>query len=156
MGVSSFFFTFYKLDCARPISLSKTIPNLYDNKTFLLAPWTFCMYILYFSQKGIPVPDKVGDRDLEQRLYIDEFAWVLRSFSNAPLRDKRNGKQAVEGPLKRHKKKAETSSASPLSPVEQAELWNPEFSALGKQITMVVELGFCPPSRYSATEIGLR
>ena len=55
---------------------------------------------------------------------------VERSLSDTPLYDNCNGKQAVEGPSKRHKKKGETSSASPSSLVEQAELWNPSFLLL--------------------------
>ena len=47
---------------------------------------------------------------------------VERSLSNAPVSDKHSGKQAVEGPSKRHKKKLETSSTSTLSMIEQAKL----------------------------------
>ncbi|GFS36783.1 hypothetical protein Acr_00g0048010 [Actinidia rufa] len=63
---------------------------------------------------------------------------IKRRLSDAPLYDKCKGKQAAEGPSKRHKKKGETSSAFHLSLVEQAMLWKPKFpiAELGKEVTM--------------------
>ena len=63
---------------------------------------------------------------------------VKRRLSDAPLHDNCKGKQAAEGPSKRHKKKGEMSSAFHLSLVEQAVLRKPKFliAKLGKEVTM--------------------
>ncbi|GFZ19878.1 hypothetical protein Acr_28g0005830 [Actinidia rufa] len=69
----------------------------------------------------------------------EKLRWVQSSrqlFVLCPTPNKRKSKQAAKGHSKRQKQKGEMSSASPLSLVEQAKLWNPEF--------FVVDLGKDP------------
>ncbi|GFS30025.1 hypothetical protein Acr_00g0009740 [Actinidia rufa] len=72
----------------------------------------------------------------EEEEVISQLAGVEPSSMEAPLLNKRKGKQLAGGPSKKgKKKKGKTSSALLPSTSIQAKLWKPEFSTaeLGKQ-----------------------